>query len=129
MKTYEYTITVTPDDIDALDHVNNVRYVQWVQDAAEAHWNILATAEQKMQYIWMVLSHQISYKGQAFLNDRIRVKTYVTRSEGVTSVRVVEMYHEGSERLLARAETEWCLLKKDSKRPVRLSDDLIELFS
>ncbi|WP_224490595.1 acyl-CoA thioesterase [Robertkochia flava] len=128
MKIYEYVITVGREDIDELEHVNNVRYVQWVQDAAEAHWNALATDEMKARYIWMVLSHQISYKGQAFEQDRIRIKTYVTHSEGVTSRRVVEMYQEPSNRLLVKAQTDWCLLGKESKRPARLTEALIELF-
>lgn len=128
MKIHEYTITVTPDDIDALEHVNNVRYVQWVQDAAEAHWNTLATTPMKDRYIWVVLKHLIEYKGQAFSGDKLRVKTYVTRSEGATSTRVVEILNESSLKLLVKAETHWCLLDAKSKRPVRMQEELINLF-
>ena len=81
MKVHEFNLVVSREDIDALNHVNNVRYVQWVQDAAEAHWNLLATEDLKNKYIWMVLSHQIRYKGQAFPGDLLSIKTYVTRSE------------------------------------------------
>lgn len=128
MKTHQYTLTVSEDDIDALHHVNNVRYVQWVQDAAEAHWKSLATDTMKRQYLWVVLSHHIEYKGQAFLNDKVLVKTYVSRSKGVTSTRVVEMYHEKNGHLLVKAETNWCLLDAKSKRPTRMDDALIRLF-
>ena len=40
MQAHEIELIVTSDDLDARNHVNNVRYVQWVQDAAEAHWNL-----------------------------------------------------------------------------------------
>lgn len=128
MKVYEYVIEVTKDDLDALHHVNNVRYVQWVQDAAEAHWRLLATPEMKAKYLWMVLSHQIEYKGQAFSGDKILVKTFVSNSEGATSTRVVEMYKQDNNKLLVRAKTNWCLLSSESKRPLRLNNELIHLF-
>ncbi|MCJ7756968.1 MAG: thioesterase, partial [Gillisia sp.] len=31
---YEIGIKVTKEDLDELQHVNNVRYVQWIQDIA-----------------------------------------------------------------------------------------------
>lgn len=128
MQTYQYKLLVKPDDIDALEHVNNVRYVQWVQDAAEAHWNELATQTLKERYIWMVLRHDIQYKGQAFEGDSLLINTYVTKSEGVTSTRVVEISQEDNNKLLVKATTQWCLLNKDTKRPARLTPELIELF-
>jgi len=35
---YEMELKVTKEDLDELQHVNNVRYVQWIQDIAKAHW-------------------------------------------------------------------------------------------
>lgn len=128
MQTYQYTLIVQPDDIDALEHVNNVRYVQWVQDAAEAHWNQLAGEHLKDRYIWMVLRHDIQYKGQAFEGNSLLISTYVTKSEGVTSTRVVEIIREDTKKLLLKATTQWCLLSKDTKRPARLTPEIIELF-
>ena len=43
---YEHSFTVTAGDIDQQGHVNNVRYVQWIQDVAVAHWQAWATPEQ-----------------------------------------------------------------------------------
>ena len=38
MTGFEMFHTVISQDLDDLMHVNNVRYVQWVQDLAKAHW-------------------------------------------------------------------------------------------
>ena len=46
MVEYEHSFTVSAGDIDQQGHVNNVRYVQWIQDVAVAHWRDLATPEQ-----------------------------------------------------------------------------------
>ena len=43
MTVFEVTHTVISDDLDDLLHVNNVRYVQWVQDIAKAHWGAATT--------------------------------------------------------------------------------------
>ncbi len=34
---FDLKITVQPEHIDILGHVNNVVYVQWMQDVASAH--------------------------------------------------------------------------------------------
>ena len=129
MQTFEQLITVSQDDLDDLNHVNNVRYVQWVQDIAKAHWLKNASKEILDNYFWVVVSHHIEYKSSALLNDVIQLKTYVTKSEGVTSTRVVEMYHKETRKLLVKAETVWCLIGTKSKRPVRIHKEIVSLFS
>jgi acyl-CoA thioester hydrolase len=51
MTTFKYQIKVTQADLDELRHVNNVRYLQWVQDVAEAHWLLKAAPEWKEKFI------------------------------------------------------------------------------
>lgn len=129
MQTFEQLITVSREDLDDLDHVNNVRYVQWVQDIAEAHWLQNATKDILDAYFWVVVSHHIEYKGSALLNDIIQLKTYVIKSEGVTSTRVVEMFNKETGKLLVKAETIWCLMNYESKRPSRIPKLIAELFN
>ena len=35
MESYEKRIRVSENDLDELKHVNNVRYVQWIQDISK----------------------------------------------------------------------------------------------
>ena len=48
MKTLEQEITVSVDDLDELNHVNNVVYVDWAQDIAKNLWNSLVSNEIKL---------------------------------------------------------------------------------
>ena len=128
MQIFEQSITVTQDDLDDLNHVNNVRYVQWVQDIAKAHWMQNTSKDILDSYFWVVVSHHIEYKGSAILGDVVQLNTYVTKSEGVTSIRKVEMYHKTSGRLLVKAETVWCLMDMKSKRPTRIPEEIAILF-
>ncbi|MGY0392141.1 acyl-CoA thioesterase [Bizionia sp. KMM 8389] len=126
MHTFETTIQVTPSDIDNLNHVNNVRYVQWVEDVAKLHWFSTAPKAITDHYLWVMISHHITYKKPAFLNDTITLKTYVSKSEGVTCIRTVEIL-KGS-TLLAKSETTWCYMDSKRMRPTRITEDVKNIF-
>ncbi len=128
MKNYELLITVSPEDIDELQHVNNVVYLKWVQDVASAHWNSVASDEMKGQYAWVVLKHEIEYFSPAFLHDKITARTRVHHSEGVRSERHVELFNQKTGKLLARAKTTWCLLDAATMKPRRVEQDILGLF-
>ena len=129
MQVFEKTINVQSQDLDELDHVNNVRYLQWVQDIAKAHWEQNVTPEILQNFFWVVVSHFIEYKGSALLNDELILKTYVAKSEGFKSTRIVEMYRKSDNRLLVKAETVWCLMSMETKRPTRITPEIANLFN
>ena len=129
MQIFEKLITATKDDLDELNHVNNVRYVQWVNDIAKEHWLQEATPKMLENYIWVVLKHCIEYKNPAFLNEIIKLRTYVSFSEGVTSTRVVEFYNNNNNKLLAKSEINFCLINAQNSRPIRIPQDISQLFS
>ena len=129
MQIFQKEITVSKTDLDQLNHVNNVRYVQWVQDIAEAHWLKNASKEILDSYYWFLVKHTIDYKGQAFLGDHILIKTFVDSSEGVTSIRKVEMHNQTSGKLIITSETKWCLLDKSTQGPTRITPEIANLFN
>ncbi|MGB5419109.1 acyl-CoA thioesterase [Algibacter sp.] len=128
MSTYEKTLTVTEEHIDDLNHVNNVIYVQWVQDIAKAHWQSKASEAIQTKYGWFLLSHFIEYKSPAFLNDIISLKTYIAKVEGVKYTRIVEMYNATTNELLAKSETKWCFMNMKTQRPSRIPQEIVDLF-
>jgi acyl-CoA thioester hydrolase len=128
MKIYEQTIIVKPDDLDELNHVNNVRYIEWVNAIAKAHWSKLATQDMLQNNFWVLINHHITYKSQAVLNDNILLKTFVKSSEGVTSTRIVEIYNNDTQKLLATSETKWCFMDAKTKKPARITSEIINLF-
>ncbi len=126
-KIYSYTRSVLKDEIDALNHVNNICYVQWVQNAAERHWGLLSKNLNFDGYVWIVLRHEIDYISSAKLHDLITINTWVEESYGVKSVRIVEVFNNS--KLLVKAKTTWCLLEKRSMRPARIPKEILNLFS
>ncbi|HZJ21652.1 MAG TPA: acyl-ACP thioesterase domain-containing protein [Pricia sp.] len=125
---YEKTIVVQGDDLDELNHVNNVRFVQWIQDISKEHWITTAPEPMREGVIWVVMHHDISYKNSAQLGDIINVSTYIEKSRGATSVRIVEMHHATTHTLLVRSSTKWCLLNEKSLKPIRISEEIKQIF-
>ena len=123
---YQKTIVVEDEHIDDENHVNNVVYLQWVQDIAVDHWYSKSNDEFNDAYYWVVLDHFIEYKGPAFLGDELIVKTYVRKNAGVRSSRVVEFFK--NEKLVVRAKTNWCLLDRTRNRPTRIPEEVNEMF-
>ncbi len=128
MQTLEKEIIVSKDDLDQLQHVNNVRYVQWVQDVAGAQWLKNATEDILQNFYWVLVNHNIDYQGQAFLGDKILIKTYVESSKGVFSIRKVEMFNQTSEKLIISSTTKWCLINSINHKPARIPEHIATLF-
>ena len=104
MQVYEQSRVVESQDIDHLNHVNNIRYLEWIQAMARAHWTSVTTLEQRQANVWVVLRHEIDYKAPAFVGNTLRLKTYVSECAGVTSIRVVEIYNAHTQKLLVKAK-------------------------
>ncbi len=128
MKRFEQQIVVQEKHIDDLNHVNNVVYLQWVQDIATAHWLALADDAIRKKYSWVVLKHELEYFNPAFLNEVLTVVTWVEKSEGVRSERHVEFFNPTSSKPLVRARTSWCLLDAVTFKPRRIEKDILSLF-
>ena len=129
MQIFELTRIVVEDDLDELKHVNNVRYVQWIQDISKEHWVTKASEEIRNSVLWVVMNHNITYKNAAVLDDEIKVTTHIESSRGATSVRVVEMHNAKTNQLLLRSKTEWCLLNANTLKPTRISENIKHIFS
>jgi acyl-CoA thioester hydrolase len=124
--TFEHSFFVVPEDIDEQGHVNNVRYVQWIQDVAVAHWQHAATAEQLAQVTWVVLRHEIDYLRPAFAREELVARTWVGRAGAVKSERFTEILRDG--QVLVRAKSLWCALDAKTLRPRRIDDAIKEKF-
>lgn len=129
MEFFEKTITVKTEDLDELEHVNNVRYVQWIQDISKEHWQSKAPKEIQDSAVWVVMNHNIAYKNAAKLDDTIQIKTHIEKSRGAISVRVVEMFDNKTNRLLVRSSTEWCLLNAKTFKPMRIPEAIYKVFT
>jgi acyl-CoA thioester hydrolase len=122
--SFELKVTVKPEDLDDLHHVNNVVYLQWVQDVAKAHWAVLSNEHINKKYAWVVLRHEIDYHRSARLNDELTLRTWVGETSGFRSVRHVDITGPDGAKIAA-ARTTWCLIDAATFKPARINDEIL----
>lgn len=125
--SHQFSVEINAGDIDALNHVNNLVYVKWINEASEKHWAILSNAEINKKYYWVCLRHEIDYMGEVFFDDKITVVTWVGESKGVKSKRHVAIVK--NEIVIAKAETLWCLIDSKTQKPTRVNSEILDLIS
>jgi acyl-CoA thioester hydrolase len=128
MNTYHKTVKVTEGDLDALQHVNNIRYLEWVQDISKEHWGQLSKSGWDKRYLWVVRRHTITYHQPALLGQTLQLTTYVPEARGPISLRKVDMVLEASGQIIAECLTEWVLLDAGSGRPTRIPEEIRNVF-
>ena len=78
-----YTFTVPQSAIDEYGHVNNVIYVQWMQDAAIRHGEAITEYQLAENTGWFAREHRIEYLAPAYAGDEIEVRTWLVEMKRV----------------------------------------------
>ena len=128
MQIHEKTLVVQSHDLDELNHVNNIRYIEWVQDISKEHWEKVTTPQMRSELIWVVRKHEVNYFKSAVLHNEITLRTHIDQNKGPISTRIVEVWDNKANILLVKASTEWCLLDAKTFRPKRVPEDIAALF-
>ena len=123
---HSYSFEVKKSHLDQLNHVNNIVYLRWVQEASEKHWEALTDESLRKANLWMALRHEIDYLNQAFLGDEITMYTWIEKSSGVKSVRMVHIYK--GDMILTKCKTIWVLLDPVRFKPKRIPAELLQIF-
>lgn len=122
------TFTAAPQHIDALGHVNNAVWVQWIQDLATAHWEAAAHPEHVAAFFWVVIRHEIDYRGNIAVTESAEGTTWIEgEAKGAKSIRVVE-FHDQAGKPLVSARTTWAMLDRASGRLARVRPEILAPF-
>ena len=128
MRRFARTFVALPEHIDALGHVNNTVWVQWIQDMATAHWDAAARPEDQAAFFWVVVRHEIDYRGNVGLGETVHAETWIEcPAKGAKSLRRVE-FSDASGRRLVSAATTWAMLERASGRLARVRPEVLAPF-
>ena len=125
---FSYTFTVPSSAIDEYGHVNNVIYVQWMQDAATRHPQAIPEFVQPENTGWFAREHRVEYLTPAFEGDEIEVCTWITEMKRVRAQRKYEFIRKGDGKVVAKGETQWVFVELSTGRPVPIPAAMLELF-
>lgn len=119
-------ITVQPADIDFMGHVNNARYLTWVQEAVLAHWRKLAPAEEVANKAWVALKHEITYRRPGFLGDAVVARPVLESFRGARAFYRTVITR--GEEVLAEVRSAWCCIDAETLKPARIGEHLRGFF-
>ena len=127
---YRYVMTIPADSIDGNGHVNNVAYVQWMQEAAIRHFEALGGTPLMLEAgaTWVARSHKIEYLSPAFAGEQVEVRTWIANARRVRSLRKYEFVRPSDGRVLVKGETEWVYVDARDGRPVTIPQHIVKLF-
>lgn len=128
MSVYSKLKVVRTEDLDELQHVNNVKYVQWIQDISREHWESVVDKEITNEMVWVVRNHNITYFEGAMLNDSLQLSTKILGWKGPISTREVVIRNNKIEKTLVKAITEWCAVHPKTLKPIRVPAKVVQLF-
>ncbi len=128
---YDHHLTVTPQEIDRLGHVNNLEYLRWALAAAIAHSGVQgwpAEAYERLGSGFVVRSHEIKYLLSAFAGDEVVVRTWVADFRHVTCTRRFRISRLRDGKVLATAATEWAFVNFNTFALERIPKEIADAF-
>ena len=126
--SYTMTFTAGPEHIDFNGHVNNMVWLQWVQDIATAHWEAVAAPEHQAAYVWFVTRHEIDYRGNIRQGDEVTARTFIPDPpQGARFVRCVDFLNAAGKPIV-QVRSVWAMIDKASGRPLRITPEVAAPF-
>lgn len=128
--SFEYQLTAPETAVDANNHVNNVEYIRWMQEAAVGHSEIVGgtRAAREVGATWFVKTHHIEYFQPAFAGEEILVLTWVADLRKSSSLRKYKIFRAEDQTLLAEAETLWVFVNAATGRPQPIPEQVRNAF-
>jgi acyl-CoA thioester hydrolase len=147
---FETFFPVRFHEVDALGHVNNAAYLNYLEQAAIDHATFLGLDMQRLQElggVFVARRHEILFLKPTFAGDLLRVVTWLAEPRGARVDRQYLVYREIGrvtdvpvggrpststglmidDALVARATTEW-VFANDQGQPRRIPSEVVRLF-
>jgi acyl-CoA thioester hydrolase len=127
--TYSKAVIIPETVIDENGHVNNVAYVQWMQDIAVEHYSSIGGIEaQGPESTWVVREHKVEYLLPAFAGEEVEIKTWVENMRRVRSLRRYEFIRTSDGKTLVKGETDWVFVDVKTGAPRAIPDQVARVF-
>jgi len=131
MPKLDYKLTAYPFHIDAMGHVNNTVYIQWME-IGRVH--LLAAVGLPMSQIMqqgfgpVLVDTRISYKKPLFLGDTIAASIWVSKLKGASAEMSFEFRNQHNE-VAAVGTQRGLFVNLSTQKPRRIDPEDRERFS
>ncbi|MFZ5617800.1 MAG: acyl-CoA thioesterase [Pseudomonadota bacterium] len=119
-------------DIDAFNHVNNARYVDWANEIAWAHSEKLGLSMEDYKRIGfgcVVWRHEFDYVAPVMEGDEIDVATWIAENDHrVRLTRTYEMRNAKTGAVVFRGRTKFVCIDMKTGKPARMPPEFIVAY-
>ncbi len=126
-------LRVDQSAIDRLNHVNNAKYLEYLEQAAWAHAEALDAGWSLYRQLGTVVvahRHEIDYLKPARADDELSVGTWCTGHDGRLRLRRhYQIIRPADRATLVRAVTYWICVDLQTGRPKRLPAEFIRAYA
>ena len=125
---FTYAFTVPENAIDENGHVNNVAYVQWMQEVAIRHPEAVPEYKPAENTTWYAREHRIEYLLPVFLGEEIEVRTWLSEIKRVRAHRKYEFIRKSDGKVVVKGETDWVYVDAKTGKPIAIPAEVGKLF-
>ena len=128
---FDLKIQVQPAHIDVLGHVNNVMYIQWMQDVAEAHIEALGLGLAQyleLKHAMVAVEHHVQYRKAAFEGEEVILRTWLNDINALYSFRQYAFYRPKDQSILLVRNTKWAWIDIATGHHKRMSPSFTHAY-
>lgn len=129
---FKKAIRVSENDIDELNHVNNVIYLKWMMDVAIGHCEALGFTFDRFREnggVFVVRRHEIDYIKSALLGDELTMYTWSEPMEATRALRIYRLVRESDQKVVLEGKTFWAFINPNTGRPTAIPQNITEAFA
>lgn len=123
-QAFQLAVTVKADEIDALNHANNVSYLHWLEDAAWAHSVALGIdmdVFRALDRAMVAKRHTLDYIAPCFEGEALIVATWISSNDQRLSMeRCYQVVRVSDGMTVLRGSTLWVCVALSSGKPKRM---------
>ena len=116
--------------LDLFGHVNNARYLEFLEEGRWSAFEEKADIQQLAMkgYVFTVVNININYRRPALMNQVLRVETAIARFNRRNAVIHQDVKLKGSDALIADADVTFVIVDGKTKKAAVLEGDLLEML-
>lgn len=131
MQPFTTQLRVRHYEMDALGHVNNAVYQNYLEQAAIEHSEYLGLTLERYQElggVFVMRRVAIDYLRPAVAGDLLEVTTWIQELRGSRATRRYEIRKQADQNLLVTAEAVWVWVEAATMRPRAIPPEMQETF-
>ncbi|MBR8838580.1 MAG: acyl-CoA thioesterase [Stigonema ocellatum SAG 48.90 = DSM 106950] len=131
MQLFKTLLRVRHYEMDALGHVNNAVYQNYLEQAAiehSEHLGLTFDIYRELGGVFVMRRVEIDYLRPAVAGDTLEVTTWLKEMRGSRALRCYEIRKQNQDDLLVTAEALWVWVDAKTMRPRPIPSLLLEKF-